>query len=74
MYSFTIHVSIRKGLGPEWSQKVFTVDYNDIDPDISIEELKEWAKEDVRNQLRSSNDYNHYGENWIIEHVGLNKV
>jgi hypothetical protein len=72
MYSFTIHVSIRKGLGPEWFQKVFTVEYNDIDPDIPVDELKEWAKEDVRNQLRSSSDYNHYGEHWIIQKVELN--
>ncbi|WP_109098156.1 hypothetical protein [Aquimarina sp. AU58] len=71
MYSFTIHVSIRKGLGPEWFQKVFTVDYKDIDPDITIEELKEWAKEDVRSQLKSSNCY---GENWIIQDVESTKA
>ncbi len=68
MYLFAVQVSIRKGLGPEWFQKAFTVTYDDIDPGISIEELKEWAKEEVRNQIKSSN---HYGEYWIIQGVGL---
>ncbi|WP_103866124.1 hypothetical protein [Aquimarina sp. I32.4] len=84
MYYFTIDVSIRKGEGPEWYKKTYTVTYDDnidpdlsiddnIDPDLSIDDLKEWAKEDVRNQLRTSSDYSIYGENWVIEGVELVK-
>ncbi|WP_103866447.1 hypothetical protein [Aquimarina sp. I32.4] len=74
MYCFIIDVSIRKGEGPEWYKKTYTVTYDDnIDPDLSIDDLKEWAKEDVCNQLRTSSDYSIYGENWVIEGVELVK-
>ncbi|GGX23691.1 hypothetical protein [Aquimarina muelleri] len=74
MYLFTIPVSIRKGSGPEWYQKIFTVEYTDLDFDITIEDLKEWAKEDVRSQLRAAMKDSQDEENWVIENVELKKV
>ena len=74
MYLFTIPVSIRKGSGPEWYQKIFTVEYTDLDFDITIEDLKEWAKEDVRSQLRAAMKDSQDEENWVIENVELNKA
>lgn len=74
MYLFTIPVSIRKGSGPEWYQKIFTVEYTDLDFDITIEDLKEWAKEDVRSQLRAAMADSQDEENWVIENVELKKV
>lgn len=69
MHRFNVTVSIRKGLGPEWSEKEFEVSFEDIDTPISEEQLKEWAKDDVRSQLRKTVEYNHYGDNWIIINI-----
>ena len=69
MYRYIVTVSIRKGLGPEWFEKEFEVSFEDMDTPISEEELKEWAKDDVRSQLRNTIDYNHYGDNWIITDI-----
>ena len=69
MYQFTVTVSIRKGLGPEWFEKEFEVYFEDMETPISEEELKEWAKDDVRSKLRNTIDYNHYGDNWIITDI-----
>ncbi len=74
MYLFNVYVSIRKGSGPEWYQKTFTVEYTDLDFDITIEDLKEWAKEDVRSQLRAAMKDSQDEENWVIENVELKKV
>ena len=41
--------------------------------DISFEDLKEWAKEEVRNQLKSHTD-DVDGENWIIQDVVLKSM
>ena len=70
---FIVEVSIRRGNGPEWFEKTFTVDYSDMVSDISIEDLKEWAKEEVRNQLKSHTD-DVDGENWIIQDVVLKSM
>lgn len=69
MHRFTVIVSIRKGLGPEWFEKEFEVCFEDMDPLVTEEELKEWAKDDVTGQLRNSVNYNHYGDNWVIQDV-----
>ena len=73
MCVFIVEVSIRRGKGPEWFEKTFTVDYSDMVSDISIEDLKEWAKEEVRNQLKSHTD-DVDGENWIIQDVVLKSM
>ena len=70
---FIVEVSIRRGKGPEWFEKTFTVDYSDMVSDIPIEDLKEWAKEEVRNQLKSHTD-DVDGENWIIQDVVLKSM
>ena len=74
MRLFNVYVSIRKDSGPEWYPKIFTVEYADLDFDISTEDLMEWAKEDVRSQLRAAMADSQDEENWIIENVELNKA
>ena len=66
MYNFNVEVSIRKGLGPEWVSKFFDVGFDDVDNDVPIEEVKKWARNEVESQLRDSEDYRLYGENWVI--------
>ncbi len=74
MCVFIVEVSIRKGEGPEWFEKAFTIDYSEMISDIPIEDLKEWAKEDVRNQLKATNTGNDQEENWIIQNVALKSM
>ena len=74
MRLFNVYVSIRKDSGPEWYPKIFTVEYADLDFDISTEDLMEWAKEDVRSQLRAAMVDSQDEENWVIENVELNKA
>ena len=71
---FIVEVSIRRGKGPEWFEKTFTVDYSDMVSDIPIEDLKEWAKEEVRNQLKSIYTDDNNKENWIIQNVVLKSM
>ena len=64
MHRFIVLVSIRKGMGPEWFEKEFEVSLEDIDIPITEQELEEWAKDDVREQLQNTKDYN--GDHWVI--------
>jgi hypothetical protein len=66
MYQYEVEVSIRKGLGPEWVNKNFPVVFDDVEEGVSELEVKEWAKREVNSLLYNSDDYRHYGKNWII--------
>ena len=65
-YTVNVTVSIRKGFGPEWKQKVFTQFYDDVDPDYPREDVLKMAKDYVDGILTRSDDYRLYGHNWII--------
>ena len=69
LYTLNVSVSICKGLGPDMVERVFTQGYDDVDEEVTEEELKKWAVSDTEKELCSSEDYPLYGENWIIEEV-----
>ena len=47
MYILNVGVSIRKGLGPDMAERVFTQGYDDVDDEVTEEELKKWAVQDT---------------------------
>ena len=69
MYILNVSVLIRKGLGPDMVERVFTQGYDDIDDEVTEEELKKWAVSDTEQELYSNEDYLLYGKNWIIGEV-----
>ena len=71
MYEFAVHVRIRKGLGPEMFDKILYLGYDDVPDDVEISEMKQWAYKDAIAELRRSDDFHLYGENWIIGEILL---
>ena len=69
MYQFTVEVSIRKGLGPDWITKNFSQAYDDVPEEVTEEEVKSWAINDTEAELYRSEDYKLYGKNWIVQEV-----
>ncbi len=67
MIVINVVVDIRKGLGPEYVEKVFSQAYDDVPQEITWDELKKWAIEDTERYLFSTDDYPIYGKNWIIK-------
>lgn len=47
-YIFQIHWKLRKGLGPEWVDKVTEVGLDDLPPETTYEEAKEMAINDFK--------------------------
>jgi hypothetical protein len=66
---FAVHFMIRKGLGPEYKEKVIEVGLDDIEPDTSDAELKSMAKLEAESYLSKSEDYPLYGKNWYVGEI-----
>lgn len=69
LYEFMVAVSIRAGLGPGCFVKHFSVAFDDVPEDESIEEVKLWAKAEVEERLRNTIDFPLYGKYWEIIEV-----
>ncbi len=63
-----VHFLITKGLGPEQVEKVIGVFIDDIQPEMSDQEVMGMAKQEAEHQLYNSEDFPHYGKNWV--HTG----
>lgn len=42
-FIFNIHWKLRKGLGPEWIDKVSNIGMDDLPPETTVEEAKQMA-------------------------------
>lgn len=69
MREFNILFSIRKGLGPEWVDKVIAVGLDDLPFDLDEDQIKRIAIEEAEKGLYRSDDYNQYGKNWFVKEV-----
>lgn len=52
-YIFQIHWKLRKGLGPEWVDKVSEIGLDDLPPDTTYEEAKAMAISDFKSERYS---------------------
>lgn len=64
-----VSVSIRKGLGPEWFTKNFSVGFDDLPEETTSYEVRQMAIREVEEKLYGSEDYPRYGKNWVIQDV-----
>lgn len=69
MKEFVVLFKIVKGLGPENFEKAITVGFDDIDPETSEAELRQWAIREAEGQLYNSDDFRVYGKNWTLIEV-----
>jgi hypothetical protein len=69
MVEYAVHVSIMKGLGPEMMDKIIYIGFDDIDAEVGDDELRRMARTDAERSLYHSEDYKHYGKNWIITEI-----
>lgn len=49
-YAFMIHWRLRKGLGPEWVDKVSEFAFDDLPPETSYEEAKQMAISEFKSE------------------------
>ena len=49
-YIFQIHWKLRKGLGPEWVDKVSEIGLDDLPPETTYAEAKEMAISDFKSE------------------------
>lgn len=69
MREFAVHFSIRKGLGPEWTDKTVFIGLDDIHFETSESEIRQLARQDAERSLYHSDDYSVYGKNWIFKTI-----
>lgn len=48
---FAVHFSVRKGLGPEWREKIIEVGFDDIEPHVQEWEIIDMAKAEAKAEL-----------------------
>ena len=52
-YNFTVEFQVRKGLGPEWVTKNVDVGFDDVEPDVPLYIIEQWAIADAKRYLES---------------------
>lgn len=52
-YLFEVEFLVRKGLGPEWLTKFVTIAYDDVDPDVHSDIVKDWAINEAKHYLKT---------------------
>ena len=66
-----VHYRIRKGLGPEYISRTYTLGFDDLPEEAGRREIIDMARQEFLRVCRSSIDYQLYGENWIIDEIEL---
>lgn len=74
MKQFEVFFSIRKGLGPDWFDKIISVGLDDVPKDMSELSIRKMAIDEAEKQLYTSEDYRAYGKNWILKEVYESKI
>ena len=69
MRCFTVEFEIRKGLGPATSVKNVAVGLDDLEPELSVSEIREYAAAQAEAELCRSADYPLYGKTWTLRAV-----
>lgn len=69
MREFSVHIKLRKGLGPDWVDKHISVGLDDIPEEMTEVEIRAMVIEVAEEQLYKGEDYQHYGKNWQVLEV-----
>lgn len=69
MRCFTVYYQLRRGLGPDWTHKERQIFFDDIDPETTDSELITMTRNEFTSEMKRSEDYHQYGENWIIDEI-----
>lgn len=63
---FAVHFMIRKGMGPDSFKKTIFVALDDLEPDMTEQEIKDLAISQAEGELYKNDDYKVYGKNWTL--------
>lgn len=64
--TFNVHLQIRKGLGPEWVDRIRPVTFEPPQTEMPDSTLCSVARTRVEQDLYSNPDFKEYGKNWQI--------
>lgn len=66
---YVVTFSVRKGLGPEYFDKSYTVGLDDIEPEMSETEIETWARYEAESHFYNGEDYMKYGKYWQFKNI-----